>query len=83
MDLANVLLPSTPHIFPSKMLTVSFLLLNLGLFWVCANAMIHSFDTMLTWGQSFLSPHFTGLILIPVASTLAEVSPFPTSVKLG
>ena len=50
--------------------------MTLGLFWVCTNAMLHSFDAMLTWGHAVLSPHFTGLTLIPIASTSAELPPY-------
>ena len=48
--------------------------MNLGLLWACANAMLHSFDEMISWDQEILSPRFTGLILIPVAATAAEVT---------
>ena len=50
-----------------------FLIVNLVLLWACANAMLHSFEDMISWDQQILSPRFTGLILIPMAATAAEV----------
>jgi hypothetical protein len=49
---------------------------NLVLLWACANAMLHSFEDIISLGHGFLSPRFTGLILIPIAGTAAEVYPF-------
>ena len=52
-----------------------FLIVNLALLWACANAMLHSFEDMISWDQQILSSRFTGLILIPIAATAAEVLP--------
>ena len=59
-----------------------FLVVNLVLLWACANAMLHSFEDMISWDQQILSPRFTGLILIPMAATAAEVPPPPTIIQL-
>jgi hypothetical protein len=52
-----------------------FLAVILVLLWACANAMLHSFDNIISEDQQILSPRFAGLILIPIASTAAEVNP--------
>ena len=51
-----------------------FLMVNLVFLWACTNAMLHSFEDMISWDQQMLSPRFTGLILIPMATTAAEVT---------
>jgi hypothetical protein len=49
------------------------------LLWGCGDAMLRSFDVMLSWERPLLSSRFTGLILIPIAGTAAEVlRPLPS-----
>ena len=66
---------------PIMVIDWSFLAVNLVLLWACANAMLHSFEDMISWDHEFLSPRFTGLILIPLASTAAEV-PSPLQISI-
>jgi hypothetical protein len=61
------------RVYPLNTLIKRLMASSLALLWACANAMLHSFEDMISADQSLLSPRFAGLILIPIAATAAEV----------